>query len=68
MFGGKKKDDYLKKVAASKKIEDETEDVSKNPGFIKNLILTGQINRLIVIIATIVSIAVFETAGNVGLA
>ena len=59
MFGGKKKDDYLKKVAASKKIEDETEDVSKNPGFIKNLILTGQINRLIVIIATIVSIAVF---------
>jgi len=59
MFGGKKKDEDSKNVATSKMIEKETSDVESNPGFIKNLILTGQINRLIIIIASITSVVTF---------
>lgn len=59
MFGSKKKDDELKKAAASKKIEDTSEDAAKNYSFIKRLIITGQVNRLIVIIATISSVVIF---------
>ena len=59
MFGSKKKDDELKKAAASKKIEDTSEDAAKNYNFIKRLIITGQVNRLIIIIATISSVVIF---------
>ena len=59
MFGGKKKDEDSKNVATSKMIEKETSDVESKPGFIKNLILTGQINRLIIIIASITSVVMF---------
>jgi len=59
MFGSKKKDDELKKADASKKIEDTSEDAAKNYSFIKRLIITGQVNRLIIIIATISSVVIF---------
>jgi len=59
MFGGKKKDDELKKAATPKRIEDASENAVQNYNFIKRLILTGQVNQLIVIIATISSVAIF---------
>ena len=59
MFGSKKKDDELKKADASKKIEDTSEDAAKNYSFIKRLIITGQVNRLIIIIATISFVVIF---------
>ena len=59
MFGGKKKDDELKKADAPKMSGDESENDIQNHNFVKRLILTGQINRLIIILATIVSVVIF---------
>jgi len=39
------------------------EDIQKKPSFIKNLILTGQLERLIIILATIVSSSIFFILG-----
>jgi flagellar protein FlaJ len=59
MFGGKKKDDELKKIAAPKRIEDSSKNAVHDYDFIKRLIITNQINQLIVIIATISSVVIF---------
>ena len=59
MFKKKKKEDDLKKIDVLEKKEGTKNDETKKPGFIKELILTGQTNRLIIIIATIVSVIVF---------
>jgi len=59
MFNKKKKEDESKKLAVTKKKDDTKKGDAAKPGFIKELILTGQTNRLIVIIATIVSVVVF---------
>lgn len=39
------------------------EEIEKKPGFIKNLILTGQLDRLIIILATIISFSIFLLLG-----
>jgi len=59
MFKKKKKEDELQKMDVVKKVDDHNDDAAKKPGFIKGLILAGQTNRLIIIIATIASVVVF---------
>jgi len=59
MFGGKKKDEDLNNLDITKMVEKDTSDIDSKPGFIKNLILTGQTNRLIIIIASISSVVIF---------
>ncbi len=58
MFKKKKEEDESKKMDVVKKVDDHKEDATKKPSFIKELILTGQTNRLIIIIATISSVVV----------
>lgn len=61
MFGDTKKKDEPKK-------RDEAKDEdAKKPGFFKELILTGQTTRLIVIIATIISVIIFALLGLLSL-
>ena len=59
MFNKKKKEDDLEKMDVLWKKEGTKNDETQKPGFIKELLLTGQTNRLIIIIATIVSVIVF---------
>jgi len=59
MFNKKKKEDDLEKMAVLGKKEGEKNDETQKPGFIKELLRTGQTNRLIIIIASIVSVIVF---------
>jgi len=58
MFKKKNEEDASEKLGAVPKMDDSKKDDITKPGFFKELILTGQINRLIVIIATIVSVIV----------
>ena len=59
MFKKKKKEDVSKKLTATQKRYGAKKDDVTKPGFFKELMLTGQINRIIVIIATIASVVVF---------
>jgi len=59
MFDFKKKLEELKKRSSEKKIKKAALSLDGHQGYIKNLIMTGQINQLIILIATIVSASIF---------
>jgi len=59
MFGKKKEDDDSKIIESRKKVDKKLSEDANKPSFIKNLILTGQTNRLIIIVASVTSVIVF---------